>query len=88
MKHFVGFGTKELSLFAANSDFSNQYIFKTQCRPLMFKTINPVISNSLSVKYQRFTPSVCDKNSNPDFLTTKISALFLPLNTDDNLICL
>ena len=40
----------------------NAYIFTIAtrcCRPLIFQTINSVRSKSLSLKYQRFTPSCC-----------------------------
>ena len=39
----------------------NFYIFPTRCcyRSLIFLTINAVRSNSLSLRYQRFTPSDC-----------------------------
>ena len=40
---------------------SNSYNLATHSpRPLIFQTINSVRSNSLSLKYQRFTPSGCE----------------------------
>ena len=48
---------KELSL-CHKLRFDNTYIFATQCRRLkIFKTMNSVSSNNLSLKYQGFTPS-------------------------------
>jgi len=39
---------------------SNSYIFATRCRrPLLFQTVNSVRWTSLSLKYQRSTPSGC-----------------------------
>ena len=36
----------------------NSYIFAIQCRkPLIFQSMNSVRSNSLSLKYQKFTPT-------------------------------
>ena len=50
---------KELS-FCHKLWFSNSYNLGTHFpRPLIFQTINYVSSNSLSLKYQRFTPSGC-----------------------------
>ena len=50
---------KELS-FCHKLWLSNPYIFATRCRrPLIFQTMISVISNCLSLKYQRFTPSGC-----------------------------
>ena len=50
---------KELS-FCHKLWFSNSYNLATHSpRPLIFQTINSVRSNSLSLKYQRFTPSGC-----------------------------
>ena len=40
--------------------FSHYYNLATRFpRPLIFQTINSARSNSLSLKYQRFTPSGC-----------------------------
>ena len=40
---------------------SNFYKMATHSpRPFIFQTINSVRSNSLSLKYQRFTPSGCE----------------------------
>ena len=51
------FSLKELS-FWNKLRFSNTYIFATQCRrPQIFKTMNNVRSNSLSLKYKGFPPS-------------------------------
>ena len=52
---------KELS-FCHKLWFSNSYLAKNNLathslRPLIFQTINSVRSNSLSLKYQRFTSS-------------------------------
>ena len=30
------------------------------CRPLIFQTMNSVLSNNLSLKYQRFIPLICN----------------------------
>ena len=50
---------KELSL-CHKLRFCNPYIFATQCRrPLIFQTMHSVRSNSLSLKYQGFSPSGC-----------------------------
>jgi len=50
---------KELS-FCHKLIFSNSYNLATLFpRPLIFQTINSGRSNSLSLKYQRFTPTVC-----------------------------
>ena len=50
---------KELS-FCHKLKFSNSYNLATRfLRPLICQTNNSVISNSLSLKYQRFTPSGC-----------------------------
>ena len=50
---------KELSL-CHKLWFLNIYICATKCcRPLIFQTMNSVISNNLSLKYQRFTPPSC-----------------------------
>ena len=50
---------KELSL-CHKLKFSNPNIFATQCRrPQIFQTMNSVRSNSVSLKYQRPTPSGC-----------------------------
>ena len=50
---------KELS-FCNKLTFSKPYIFATWwCKPLIFQTINSGRSNSLNLKYQKFTPSVC-----------------------------
>ena len=50
---------KELS-FCRKLYFSKLYIFATQSRrPLMFQTMNSVMPNNLSLKYQRFTSSDC-----------------------------
>ena len=41
--------------------FYNSYFFATQCRrPQIFKTMNSIRSNNLSLKYQWFTPSGCN----------------------------
>ena len=46
------------SYFCHNFKFSCRYIFATQCRrTLLLQTINSVLSNNLSLKYQRFKPS-------------------------------
>ena len=46
--------------FLPRTLLSNFYIFGTgSCKPLIFQTINSVRLNSLSLKYQRFTPSGC-----------------------------
>ena len=51
--------TKELSLYH-KLRFSSPLIFSTLYRrPYIFQTINSVRSNYLSLKYQRYTPSVC-----------------------------
>ena len=51
--------TKELS-FCHKLRFSTSYKLATRFpRPLIFQTINSVRSNSLSLKYQRFTTSGC-----------------------------
>ena len=48
---------KKLS-FCHKLEFSNIYIFATQCRrPLIFQTMNSVRSNNLSLKNQWYTPS-------------------------------
>ena len=50
---------KELSL-CHKLRFDNTYIFATQCRRLkIFKTMNSVSSNNLSLKYQKLTQSGC-----------------------------
>ena len=50
---------KELS-FCHIIRFSNSYNLATHFpRPLIFQTINSGRSNSLNLKYQKFTPSVC-----------------------------
>ena len=56
-RYFWVGGTKELS--SCNKLwYFNPYSFATRChRPLIFYTINSVIVNSLSLKYQRFIPS-------------------------------
>ena len=56
---FSGLIRKELS-FCHKLRFSNSCNFATHFpRPLIFQTINSGRSNSLSLKYQRFTPSGC-----------------------------
>jgi len=56
MKKIAG---KELSFYGKNR-FSDLYIVLTQCRrPSIFQTMYSVISNNLSLKYQRFKPSGC-----------------------------
>ena len=51
---------KELS-FCHKLWFSNPFVFATQCnRPNIFKTMNSVRLNSISLEYQRFTPSGCE----------------------------
>ena len=46
------------SYFCHNFKFSYPYIFATQCsRTLVLQTMNSVLSNNLSLKYQRFKPS-------------------------------
>ena len=51
--------TKELS-FCHKLRFSNYYNLATRFpRPMIFQTINSGRSNSLNLKYQKFTPSVC-----------------------------
>ena len=50
---------KELS-FCHKLYFSNLYIFAIQCRrPLIFQTMNSVIPNNPSLKYQGFASSDC-----------------------------
>ena len=50
---------KELS-FCHKLRFSNSYNLANRFpRPLIFQTINSGSPNSLSLKYQRFTPSGC-----------------------------
>ena len=57
--HTVTFSAKELS-FCHKLWFSNSYNLATHSlTPFIFRTINSVRSNSLSLKYQRFTPSGC-----------------------------
>ena len=59
MTNNQNFDTKELS-FCHKLWFSNSYNLATHSlRPLIFQTINSLRSNSLSLKYQRFTPSGC-----------------------------
>jgi len=51
--------TKELSSWH-KLWYSNSYIFTTQClRPLIFQTMNCIISINLSLKYKNFTESGC-----------------------------
>ena len=57
--HFIYNLLKELS-FCHKLWFSNSDNLTTRFpRPLIFQTINSVRLNSLSLKYQRFTPSRC-----------------------------
>ena len=57
--HTVTFSAKELS-FCHKLWFSNSYNLATHSlTPFIFRTINSVRSNSLSLKYHRFTPSGC-----------------------------
>ncbi len=51
---------KELSL-CHKLRFSYPFIFPTECpsRPLIFKTMNSIRSDNLSMKYQRFAQQGC-----------------------------
>ena len=53
------YNTKELS-FYHKLKYSYPYILATQCRrPQIFQTINSVISNNPSLKYERVKPTGC-----------------------------
>jgi len=84
-KTFKQKGTEFLLLLL----FLNFYICATRCcRPLIFQTMHSVRSNSLSLKYQRFTSlsckdidkksSVCGKKSAP--LAFELSVCLYPIN--------
>ena len=59
LKFSLLFYWKELSS-CHKFGFLNLHIFAIWCcSPLIFQTMNPVESNSLTLEYQRSTPSVC-----------------------------
>ena len=48
-------------MYLAQNLIYNPYIFATKCRrPWIFQTMNSVRANNLSLKFQTFTPLVCE----------------------------
>ena len=86
--------TLTIKIFAA-SDCTVKEIKKKEdllqvifCKPLIFQIMNYIRSNSLSLKYQRFTPSnievrklirVCGKNS-LSLKQTKLNTVYFSLS--------